>query len=297
LPPDDAKSECFPPALKFKLNADGQPTIEADELLAADAQEEGDGKNLALAKVVAGLTGVPSDGIFRRADRERRAAVRRRRRVQTLIGVLGVLLIVGLVGWINQDYLREQYYWHLTMRPRVLTAEQEHALEPKDEFAECAAGCPNMVVIPAGAFVMGSPDSLGQIGERPQHDVTIAQPFALGKYEVTFAEWDACVAAGACPFVPDNQWGRDDQPVINVSRSDAERSAMIRRSSTIMLGTRRTRESRHFRWGRCGPIPSASTISTAMSSKWWRIPTILAISRLPMTGRSILETKPPRSRP
>jgi len=126
--PDDAKSECFPPALKFKLNADGQPTIEADELLAADAQEEGDGKNLALAKVVAGLTGVPSDEIFRRADRERRAALRRRRRVQTLIGVLGVLLIVGLVGWINQDYLREQYYWHLTMRPRVLTAEQDTRL-------------------------------------------------------------------------------------------------------------------------------------------------------------------------
>jgi formylglycine-generating enzyme required for sulfatase activity len=48
-------------------------------------------------------------------------------------------------------------------------------------------------------------------------------PFAVGKYEVTFAEWDACVAAGGCPFVPDNQWGRGDQPAINVSRNDAER--------------------------------------------------------------------------
>ena len=56
--PDDPKSECFPPALKFRLDAGGQVTTEVDELLAADAQEEGDGKNLALAKVVAGLIGV-----------------------------------------------------------------------------------------------------------------------------------------------------------------------------------------------------------------------------------------------
>jgi TIR domain len=48
--PGDLKSECFPPALKFKLDTGGQTTTEADELLAADAQEEGDGKNLALAK-------------------------------------------------------------------------------------------------------------------------------------------------------------------------------------------------------------------------------------------------------
>jgi formylglycine-generating enzyme required for sulfatase activity len=221
--PGDPERECFPSALKFKLDGKGRVTKRKAELLAADAREDGDGKNLALAKVVAGMIGLSSDEIFRRAERERRAAARRRRRVQALIGALGVLLIVGLVGWINQDYLREQYCWHVTMRPRVLTAEQERALKPKDEFAECVDGCPNMVVVPAGAFVMGSPDSLGQIGETPQHGVTIAQPFALGKYEVTFAEWDACVAAGACPLVPDNQWGRGDQPVINVSRNDAER--------------------------------------------------------------------------
>ena len=88
-------SECFPPALKFKLDTGGQTTAEADELLAADAQEEGDGKNLALAKVMAGLIGVSSDEIFRRADRERRAALRRRRRVQGLFALLVLLLALG----------------------------------------------------------------------------------------------------------------------------------------------------------------------------------------------------------
>ena len=80
--PDDPQSECFPSPLKFKFSAEGQATAASDEPLAADAREEGDGKNLALAKVVAGLIGVPSDEIFRRAERERRAALRHRRRVR-----------------------------------------------------------------------------------------------------------------------------------------------------------------------------------------------------------------------
>jgi formylglycine-generating enzyme required for sulfatase activity len=223
--PDDPALECFPPSLKFKLDGKGRVGKKRVELLAADAREEGDGKNLALAKVIAGLLGVSSDEIFRRTERERRAAARRRRRVQALIGVLSLLLIVGLVGWINQDYLREQYFWRFTMKPNVLTAGQEQSLKPKDEFKECANGCPTMVVVPAGKFVMGSPAWMDNVNESPEHEVTIARPFAIGKYEVTFAEWDACVAAGACPYVPDNQWGRGDRPVINVSRNDAERYA------------------------------------------------------------------------
>ena len=81
-----------------------------------------------------------------------------------------------------------------------------------------------MVVIPAGSFLMGSPE--GEEGrldrEGPQHPVTIGAPFALGKYEVTFDEWDACVAAGGCEHRPDDQgWGRGTRPVINVSWEDA----------------------------------------------------------------------------
>ncbi len=63
-------------------------------------------------------------------------------------------------------------------------------------FRDCA-DCPEMVVVPAGSFMMGSPDSEKDRSsdEGPQRRVTIAKPFAVGKFEVTFAEWDACVAA------------------------------------------------------------------------------------------------------
>jgi formylglycine-generating enzyme required for sulfatase activity len=58
-----------------------------------------------------------------------------------------------------------------------------------------------MIVIPAGAFPMGSlpTDKGAYSSELPQHKVTIAKPFAVSKYDVTFADWDACVSVGACP--------------------------------------------------------------------------------------------------
>ena len=94
---------------------------------------------------------------------------------------------------------------------------------PGETFRDCPE-CPEMVVVPAGEFMMGSPATEeGRSGdEGPQRKVTIAKPFAAGKYELTFAEWDACVAAGGCSRKPgDNGWGRDKRPVINVSWDDA----------------------------------------------------------------------------
>lgn len=82
--PGDPALECMPASLRFKLGAEGQITDEPSHLLAADAREEGDGKDLALAKVLAGLLGVSSDDIFRRAERERRRQARVRRRIQAL---------------------------------------------------------------------------------------------------------------------------------------------------------------------------------------------------------------------
>ena len=63
--------------------------------------------------------------------------------------------------------------------------------------------------------------------EGPQHEVTIAKPFAVGRFAVTFAEWDACVADGGCGGyrpndLPDQGWGRGDRPVIKVSWDDAK---------------------------------------------------------------------------
>ena len=67
-----------------------------------------------------------------------------------------------------------------------LTAERERALKPKDTFKECE-GCPEMVVVPAGSFIMGSPvgEQLRGLNEGPQHRVTIAKPFAVAKFHVT----------------------------------------------------------------------------------------------------------------
>lgn len=79
--------------------------------------------------------------------------------------------------------------------------------------------CPEMVVVPAGEFNMGSAGSEQghDANESPRHTVTFARPFAIGKYEVTFDEWDACVAEKACAAVPDDGWGRARRPVIHVN--------------------------------------------------------------------------------
>ena len=89
--------------------------------------------------------------------------------------------------------------------------------------------CPEMVVVPPGSFMMGSPDSEADRMSRegPQHRVTIDYAFAVGVYEVTFEEWAACVRGGGCEgYEPDDRgWGRGRRPVIYVSWDDAWRYA------------------------------------------------------------------------
>ncbi len=81
-----------------------------------------------------------------------------------------------------------------------------------------------MVVVPAGTVMAGSPVSEAgrDIGEG-QYQVTIESRFAVGMYEVTFAEWYACVSDGGCGLYrpEDEGWGGARRPVINVSREDA----------------------------------------------------------------------------
>jgi formylglycine-generating enzyme required for sulfatase activity len=88
----------------------------------------------------------------------------------------------------------------------VRTAEAERALKPGDSFRECATGqekdyCPEMIVVPAGSFMMGSlPTEQGHDDdEGPQHKVTIPQPFAVAKFALTFDEWQTCVDYGGAP--------------------------------------------------------------------------------------------------
>lgn len=233
--PGDSKKDCFPPDLRISVASDGAAAGTVVDVLAADLREKGDGTELALAKVIARMIGVAPDDVYRRAERERRTQARQTRRVQTLIGLLLVGIIVGLVGWINQSSLKEQINWFWTVRPYrvanfdryVLKPESERSLKPGDAFLECAKDCPEMVVVPAGEFMMGSPTSEeGHTGiEAPQHRVTIARPFAVAKFDVTFADWDACVAIGGCPQefrALDYGSGRGILPVYSVSWDDAQ---------------------------------------------------------------------------
>ncbi len=163
-----------------------------------------------------------------------KTADRQRLRVRMALGALAAVILVGLVGWMNERAIRETWRWMMVVRPymvsdvrpHVLTAEAEHALKPGDSFRECAGACPEMVVVPPGSFVMGSPadESGHSANESPQHQVTFARPLAVSRFEVTFADWDACATYGDCrATVRENGWGREKQPVIDVTWDDAKR--------------------------------------------------------------------------
>ena len=134
-------------------------------------------------------------------------------------------------------------------------ARSDSVMVPGTVFRDCSS-CPEMVIVPGGTFIMGSPESEkgrtravydeegtaitwtsidevvlpveeGQrlvVVEGPQRYVTIESPFAIGVYEVTFDEWDACARAGGCGgVIPDNEWwGRGRRPVMNVNWNKAQ---------------------------------------------------------------------------
>ena len=153
--------------------------------------------------------------------------------MQALLSAALVVVIIGLVGWINQAFIWKQWTWYNValpyarskVWPYVLNTAKERVLKPGESFKECARDCPEMLVIPAGSFTMGSRmTSMQRYYEGPQHTVTFSRPFAVSKYELTFADWDACVTGGGCNgYMPhDQHWGRGQQPVINVNWDDAQ---------------------------------------------------------------------------
>lgn len=109
--------------------------------------------------------------------------------------------------------------------PQPLSRDADAALRPMDHFKECEV-CPEMIVVPSGKFSMGaSENELGSTpDERPQHQVSFDQSFSVGRFAVTFDEWEACVAAMGCSYRPSDQnWGRGRHPVINILWSDARK--------------------------------------------------------------------------
>jgi formylglycine-generating enzyme required for sulfatase activity len=173
-----------------------------------------------------------------RAEQERRRREGRRRTVPALTSLVGLCVLgSATILWLTMPaapgpviqtppaQVTPTLALAASTEAAPLSPMQEKGLKPTDTFKECA-NCPEMMVVPAGSFTMGSPTSEPgrSADEGPQHTVTIARPFAVGRFEVTFDEWDACAADGGCNgYKPsDEGWGRGRRPVINVSWDDAE---------------------------------------------------------------------------
>ena len=80
---------------------------------------------------------------------------------------------------------------------------------------------PEMVVVPAGSFQMGDVQGGGDKNEVPDRTVRIQKSFAIGRYEVTFGEYDQFAKAANRQFPVDQGWGRGRRPVIYVSWQEA----------------------------------------------------------------------------
>ncbi len=124
--------------------------------------------------------------------------------------------------------------------PRPVPRVSASPTQAGQVFREFPNG-PELVVIPAGTFLMGSSER--ELGSRqdegPRHRVSFVQPFALGCYAVTFEEWDACVAeGGGNGYKPNDQgWDRDRHPVINVSWDDAQAYLQWLNAKVTAVGT------------------------------------------------------------
>ena len=109
-----------------------------------------------------------------------------------------------------------------TANRQAVQSETAEPIQPGAVIKDCEK-CPELVVVPAGAFRMGDLKGGGDADEASVRTVTIARPFAVARYETTFAQWDACAAAGACRSgVNDIGFGRGDRPVILVTFEDAQ---------------------------------------------------------------------------
>ncbi|MEE4173352.1 MAG: SUMF1/EgtB/PvdO family nonheme iron enzyme [Xanthomonadales bacterium] len=124
----------------------------------------------------------------------------------------------------------DAYQAYLNAFPRgqsvteALEAIERLTLEPGKPFRDCPV-CPEMRVMPVGAFRQGAADDdpLALEQERPRRTVSMTRPFAAGIFEVTMGQWDACVEEGGCSHrPPDNGWGRGDRPVMMVSWNDTQ---------------------------------------------------------------------------
>lgn len=117
----------------------------------------------------------------------------------------------------------------LNIPSKKSTQNRRRSLKPGEKFKDCEM-CPEMIVVPKGKFKIGSPRSEKGRGkdEGPQKTIEFYRTFAAGKFEVTWNEWEECVAEGGCNGVgpeqrgSDHGWGKGTRPVIAVTWYDAK---------------------------------------------------------------------------
>jgi tetratricopeptide (TPR) repeat protein len=126
--PGDAENDCFPPALRYAVDADGSISDRLEEPIAADAREQGDGKDIARLKVVAGLLGLRLDEVVRRAERARK----RRNRIWSSLA--GAFLILAVAATGSAAYAWQQ----LKTNEAFLNATLKRATEIVDEAVQQA---------------------------------------------------------------------------------------------------------------------------------------------------------------
>ncbi len=218
-----------------EAGATRRPAMGASEAEAAASRKADDGAHI--AGEARGLAAASAEAGERRVQLLQLAPPAARwtpPRATALAGALALALTAAVVLWVKlmpqppapPEPVQPEVTPPSPAADMPLSPDRERALRPKDRFRECPTVCPEMVVVPPGSFTMGSPasESGRSDNEGPQHGVTFTNAFAVGRYAVTFDEWDACVADGGCNgYRPDdNGWGRGRRPVINVSWDDAK---------------------------------------------------------------------------
>jgi formylglycine-generating enzyme required for sulfatase activity len=214
----DPKTECFPLALQAVPDAANLNAMPI-EPLALDMRREGRAR--VCARLAAGLLDVRFDDLWQRERRRRRA---------TLIwsALLAVILLSVGAALVFQDELRPAFVQYTRYWGRAKSAEAVAAMPDLAAFQDCTPhsnDCPVMVIVPGGRFQMGASDSGLRVRdtELPLHEAAVGR-FAVSRYEITFAQWQACVDAGGCrsnPTPSDFGWGRGNRPVVNITWENA----------------------------------------------------------------------------
>jgi formylglycine-generating enzyme required for sulfatase activity len=153
---------------------------------------------------------------------------RRKLLLRGLVGCLIAALLAGLAAWKHKQ-LKDEFF-----RVTAVQALTRAQMLDKRTFSECT-GCPDMVVVDPGSFIMGATPNEGGLNneegpnkgtplhpeEQPQHNVTINYSFAVSKSELTFDQWAVCVSYGGCNSLSTNSFGGGPQPVISVTWTQA----------------------------------------------------------------------------